>query len=157
VTEARSSAAYRPEDVVARFLAESSGTMDDHIAAALRWVHPDAYFATGGFDPPRIKNRDDLVGDLEKAKKKLGGFKYEIITSATSGDRVLTERFDNILDHDGNVVHEYKVMGIARVLDDRIVWWRDYFYNTNEFEKYLPEPYEPVDPPLLAKWIRAGN
>jgi limonene-1,2-epoxide hydrolase len=146
-----------PAYVVERFLTESSGTMDEHIAASLRWVHPDAYFATGGFDPPRINNRDDLVGDLEKAKKKLGGFKYEIITSATSGDRVLTERFDTILDVDGNVVHEYKVMGIARVRDGRIVWWRDYFYNTNEFEKYLPEPYVPDGPPLLADRIRAGN
>jgi limonene-1,2-epoxide hydrolase len=146
-----------PEVVVERFLSESSGTMDDHIAASLRWVHPDAYFATGGFDPPRIPDRDTLVGDLEKAKAKLGGFKYEIITSATSGDRVLTERFDNILDFAGNVVHEYKVMGIARVREGRIIWWRDYFYNTNEFEKYLPEPHENTEPPVLAGWIRAGK
>lgn len=97
------------------------------------------------------------MGDLEKAKGKLGGFKYEIITSAANGDRVLTERFDNILDFDGDVVHEYKVMGIARVRDGRIIWWRDYFYNTNEFEKYLPEPYVPVGPPVLAARIRAGE
>jgi limonene-1,2-epoxide hydrolase len=146
-----------PETVVERFLTESSGTMDDHIAACLRWVHPDAYFGTGGFDPPRIRNRADLVGDLEKAKGKLGGFKYEIVTVATSGEKVLTERFDNILDHDGNIVHEYKVMGIAGVRDGLIVWWRDYFYNTNEFEKYLPEPYVPDGPPVLADRIRAGG
>jgi limonene-1,2-epoxide hydrolase len=145
-----------PDVVVERFLTESSGTMDDHIQAALRWVHPDAYFGTGGYDPPRISNRDDLVGDLEKAKHKLGGFKYEIISMAVSGDKVLTERFDNILDFDGNIVHEYKVMGIAGIRDGRIAWWRDYFYDTKEFDKYLPEPHVPSGPPVLAGRIRAG-
>src|SRR5215210_2384717 len=108
-----------PGEVVERFLMESNGTMDDHIEASLRWVHPDAYFGTGGFDPPRIPNRDVLVGDLEKAKKKLRGFKYEIITMAVTGDRVLTERFDNIIGLDGAIAHEYKVMGIARVVEGK--------------------------------------
>ena len=152
-----STAQLSPGSVVERFLMESNGTMDDHIAAALRWVHPEAYFGTGGFDPPRIKNRADLVGDLEKAKRNLGGFKYEIITMAVSGDKVLTERFDNILDFAGNIVHEYKVMGIAGVRDGRIVWWRDYFFDTREFDKYLPEPAEPAGMPVLAQRIREGN
>jgi limonene-1,2-epoxide hydrolase len=131
--------------------------MDDHIEACLRWVHPDAYFATGGFDPPRIPNRDVLVGDLEKAKAKLHGFKYEILTIASTGDRVLTERFDNIVGHDGEISHEYKVMGIAKVVDGQIVWWRDYFYNTAEFEKYLPEPHVATEPPIMSQRLRAGE
>ena len=146
-----------PETVVERFLLESNGTMDDHIASCLRWVHPDAYFGTGGFDPPRIPNREVLVGDLEKAKQKLRGFKYEIITSAVSGDRVLTERFDNVIGLDGEISHEYKVMGIARVVKGKIIWWRDYFYDTKEFEKYLPEPHENSETPVLSGRIRAGE
>ena len=46
---------------------------------------------------------------------------------ALTGDKVLTERIDYILDGAGQTVMTVPVMGIFEIADGRITAWRDYF------------------------------
>jgi limonene-1,2-epoxide hydrolase len=129
-------------------------------AAAKRYCHEDMYWASAGYDPPRVASRAQLIADLEKAKanKGISGFSFDMVHIAADGPFVLTERFDNAFDADGNVAHAFKVMGILKVEDGRIRWFRDYFYDTAEFaEHYLPEAHVSSAPKVLDGYLRAGD
>jgi limonene-1,2-epoxide hydrolase len=149
-----------PVAVVSEFFALFGPSHDQMVAAAQRYCHEDMYWASAGYDPPRITSRARLVADLEKAKanKGISGFTFDIVHIAANGPIVLTERFDNALDADGNLAHAFKVMGILKVEDGRIRWFRDYFYDTGEFaEHYLPEPHVSAAPKVLDGYLRAGD
>jgi limonene-1,2-epoxide hydrolase len=53
--------------------------------------------------------------------------RVEVLALAETGDKVLTERIDNIIGTDGKPVMSLRVMGIFEVRDGRITAWRDYF------------------------------
>jgi limonene-1,2-epoxide hydrolase len=147
------------EQVVRTFFAEFGPTIDEMIAAAARWCHPDMYWASAGYDPPRVTSRAGLIADLEKARanKDVGGFRYELVHVAATGDIVLNERFDTMFDRAGNVAHEFRLMGIMGVRAGRIAWCRDYFYDTTQFARYLPEAVEQTAAPVLDARVRAGG
>jgi limonene-1,2-epoxide hydrolase len=149
-----------PETVVREFFTAFGPTIDDMVSAARRYFWPDMYWASAGFDPPRVNSLDDLIADLEKARanKGIAGFRFELVTVAAVGDKVLNERFDFTVDAAGNVVHEFRLMGIMGVRDGKISYGRDYFYDTTEFgEHYLPEPYLGGGARVLDGRVRAGG
>jgi limonene-1,2-epoxide hydrolase len=46
---------------------------------------------------------------------------------ATAGGVVFTERYDELLGPDGNVVLAFPVVGVTEMRDGKIVGWREYF------------------------------
>jgi limonene-1,2-epoxide hydrolase len=77
---------------------------------------------TVGIDPAIALIRS--YGD----RMPLERFSVEILhTCATEGGIVFNERIDHVHDAAGAIVGSIRVMGIFRVVDDRIVEWRDYF------------------------------
>jgi limonene-1,2-epoxide hydrolase len=149
-----------PETVVRAFFDAFGPTVDDMIAAARRYFRPDMYWASAGFDPPRVNSLGELVADLEKARanKGIGGFRFELVHVAATGDVVLNERFDTTVDAAGAVVHEFRLMGIMGVRDGKISWARDYFYDTTEFGlHYLPEAHQGGAAKVLDERVRARD
>lgn len=57
----------------------------------------------------------------------MAGMKIDTLAIAATGDKVLTERIDWILNADGKAVMEVPVMGIFEIVDGKIAAWRDYF------------------------------
>lgn len=55
------------------------------------------------------------------------GMKIDTLAIAATGDKVLTERIDWILDKDGKAVMKVPVMGIFEIEGGKITAWRDYF------------------------------
>jgi limonene-1,2-epoxide hydrolase len=53
--------------------------------------------------------------------------KIDMLAVAETGNKVLTERIDRILDSAGREVMTVPVMGIFEIEDGRIAAWRDYF------------------------------
>lgn len=53
--------------------------------------------------------------------------------AAEIGDVVLTERTDNFLDKDGNLIVSIKLMGVFEMDGPKIVAWRDYFDTAKGF------------------------
>jgi limonene-1,2-epoxide hydrolase len=53
--------------------------------------------------------------------------KIDMLALAESGNKVLTERIDRIIDGKGNEVMAVAVMGIFEIEDGKIAAWRDYF------------------------------
>lgn len=154
-----SAAAHNPERVVRDFFAAFGPTIDEMVATVGRLCHEDLFWASAGFDPPRVTSRAQLVEDLQKAKanKGVAGFRFELVHVAADGPHVLTERFDNAFDETGGLVHSFKVMGTLKVVDGRIAWVRDYFYDTREFAHYLPEEFSGAAPRMLDAMLRAGD
>ncbi|GAA4752937.1 hypothetical protein GCM10023350_42800 [Nocardioides endophyticus] len=149
-----------PLDVVVEFFSTFGPTVDDMQATALRLCHEELWWASGGFDPPRVGSRQALVDDLEMARRSHGisEFRFEMVHIAADGDYVLTERLDDAYDADGSLVHSFKVMGTVKVEDGLVRWVRDYFYDTREFAaNYLPEAFSSDDPPILEQHLRAGD
>lgn len=53
--------------------------------------------------------------------------KIDMLAIAESGNKVLTERIDRIIDSNGTEVMTVAVMGIFEIEDGKIAAWRDYF------------------------------
>jgi limonene-1,2-epoxide hydrolase len=53
--------------------------------------------------------------------------------AAEIGDVVLTERTDNFLDKDGNLIVSIRLMGVFEMDGPKIVAWRDYFDTAKGF------------------------
>ena len=74
---------------------------------------------------------------IDQALKVLAGFgqdagslimRVETLSLAASGNKVLTERIDHIVDSaSGKPSISFPVMGIFEVADGKITAWRDYF------------------------------
>jgi limonene-1,2-epoxide hydrolase len=71
----------------------------------------------------------EAIGFYEQfgAATGMKGMKIAILALAESGDKVLTERIDYILDGDGRTVMTVPVMGIFEITGGKIAAWRDYF------------------------------
>lgn len=148
-----------PITVVREFFATFGPTIEEMIETARRLCHDDLFWASAGFDPPRVTSLAELVEDLEKAKanKGIAGFRFEMVHIAADREYVLTERLDDAFDAQGQLVHSYKVMGVAKVIDGKIAWVRDYFYDTREFAAYLPEEFNSDRPTILDDMLRRGD
>ena len=55
------------------------------------------------------------------------GMKIDMLAIAETGNKVLTERIDRIIDAEGREVMAVSVMGVFEIEDGKIAAWRDYF------------------------------
>ena len=67
-----------------------------------------------------------IIDEFERSAD-MGAIMVEMISIATNGDRVLTERIDRILGKDGSEKLVVRLMGIFEVEEGKITRWRDYF------------------------------
>ncbi|WP_181387450.1 nuclear transport factor 2 family protein [Streptomyces sp. Act143] len=121
-----------PAAVVREFWESFGPTCDDAIATCKRLVHEDVAWESVLAEARPVRSLDDLVADLERARRDLGaeGYHFEVKYLAEQGDVVLSQRIEKILDKDGNVLLVFDVMALCRVENGKITWNRDYFYNT---------------------------
>ena len=72
---------------------------------------------------------EEALGFYESfgAATGMKGMKIDMLAVAETGDKVLTERIDWILDGAGNAVMKVPVMGIFEIAGGKITAWRDYF------------------------------
>jgi len=67
------------------------------------------------------------INDLFREKAGMAAIRVENLAVCETGNKVLTERIDHILDKDGNVLASPPLMGIFEFENGKIVAWRDYF------------------------------
>lgn len=65
--------------------------------------------------------------DQFSAQTGMAGMRIEVLALAETGNKVLTERIDHILDAAGETLMTVPVMGTFEVAGDKITAWRDYF------------------------------
>lgn len=73
--------------------------------------------------------KGEALGFYHDFSKATGmtGMKIDMLAVAESGNKVLTERIDRIIDANGAEVMAVAVMGIFEIEDGKIAAWRDYF------------------------------
>jgi limonene-1,2-epoxide hydrolase len=73
--------------------------------------------------------QQEAVGfyDQFSAQTGMAGMKIDVLALAETGNTVLTERIDYILDAQGNRLMTVPVMGIFEIAGGKIAAWRDYF------------------------------
>ncbi len=104
------------------------------------WAEPDGFprAVAAYFTPATVWENHGLLtttGPEEalgfyrdfSAATGMAGMKIDMLAVAATGDKVLTERIDWILDASGTSVMKVPVMGIFEIADGRISSWRDYF------------------------------
>ena len=115
-----------PSEVVTTFLAlwERPGGLDqsfrDYFNADTVWEN-HGLVITAGPDEAIALNAQ-LAANMG-----LATIRVENLAVATTGNKVLTERIDHMVDAAGNTMFSAPVMGIFEIADGRIAAWRDYF------------------------------
>ena len=73
--------------------------------------------------------KQEALGFYREFSKATGmtGMKIDMLALAESGNKVLTERIDRIIDAQGVEVMTVACMGIFEIEDGKIAAWRDYF------------------------------
>lgn len=115
-----------PTETVTTFLAlwDKPGGLDqsfrDYFTPATVWENVGLATTTGA---------DEAIALNAQLGATIGiaTIRVENLAVAAVGDKVLTERIDHLVDHDGRVVHSAPVMGIFEVQGGKITAWRDYF------------------------------
>jgi limonene-1,2-epoxide hydrolase len=115
-----------PSETVTTFLArwEEPGGLDqafrDYFTDTTVWENVGWATTTGAEEAIALNHGyEEALG--------MAAIRVENLAVAESGNKVLTERIDHILDKDGNVLVAPKVMGIFEVEGGKIAAWRDYF------------------------------
>ena len=60
--------------------------------------------------------------------------RFEQLAVAATGNTVMTERIDHMLDAEGKTLGGFPLMGIFEVEGDKILVWRDYFDSAGAFQ-----------------------
>jgi limonene-1,2-epoxide hydrolase len=115
-----------PTETVTRFLARWADPADlepsfrETFTPATVWENVGMAVTTGF---------EEAIALNKSFEESLGAvaIRVENLAVAASGNKVLTERIDTMLDAAGKTVLEAKVMGIFEIEGDKIVAWRDYF------------------------------
>lgn len=116
-----------PIEVVTEFCAAFSQGREGLHRAIRQWFTPETVWinvglaTTTGIDEA-IALAEQLEGSMDIASVRI-----EMLAIAATGNKVLTERIDAMVDAAGTVLSEDPVMGIFEVAGDRIIAWRDYF------------------------------
>jgi limonene-1,2-epoxide hydrolase len=115
-----------PRDVVTTFLAlwERPGGLDqsvrDYFTAATVWENVGLAATTG------IDEAIALNAQLAAAMG-LATIRVDNLAVAETGNKVLTERIDHMVNAAGETMFSAPVMGIFEIEDGKIAAWRDYF------------------------------
>lgn len=84
------------------------------------WVNVGLAETTG------IEEAIALADQLEQTMG-IASIRIEMLAIAAVGDKVLTERIDEMIAGDGSMMHRDPVMGIFEIEAGKIAAWRDYF------------------------------
>lgn len=114
-------------DIVREFLAECSKGKTQMQAAFHRFFTPATVWENVGLGT--TTGADDALGLIAQFEQDVGAthFTVDMLSIATSSDRVLTERVDHMVADDGRRIITLRLMGIFEIKDDKILAWRDYF------------------------------
>jgi limonene-1,2-epoxide hydrolase len=115
-----------PAEIVSAFIAlweRPDGfpdAVDAYFTTDTVWEHHGLITTRGG---------EEAIGfyDQFSAQTGMAAMKIDVLAIAETGDKVLTERIDYILDAAGNTIMTVPVMGIFEIADGKITAWRDYF------------------------------
>lgn len=124
-----------PSEVVCQFLArwEIPGDLDqafrDYFTDTTVWENV-GWATTVGAEEAVTLNRG------YEEKLGMATIRVENLAVAETGNKVLTERIDHILDANGNTLVAPLVMGVFEVEGDKIIAWRDFF----DTRTYAPPP-----------------
>jgi limonene-1,2-epoxide hydrolase len=116
------------------FCANFGPTYEDAAATCKRLVHENVRWeAITSADAPL--GLEQLLADLERARTGMGaeGFGIELHHIAATGNVVLMQRTDKVLDKNGDVLTALDLMAIFRVENGKITWSRDYFFDSRVF------------------------
>lgn len=118
--------ATEPAEIVTTFLAlwQEPGGLDrsvrDYFTAATVWENVGLARTTG------IEEAVALNAQLA-ASMGLATIRVDNLAVAATGNKVLTERIDHMVDAAGNTLFSAPVMGIFEIAGGKIAAWRDYF------------------------------
>jgi len=114
-----------PEQIVREFLGAWAHSVDslrdsftDYLADDVIYENVDLTYTT---------TRDDAMKLIDNFLAGPDHITINVLAVAVVGNKVLTERVDNLRDKDGTPLYKIRVMGIFEVVGDRITAWRDYF------------------------------
>lgn len=90
-------------------------------------ITDDCVWQNSGF--PTCEGKDACLGLYDGFNQNAGfvGLRVEMIAAAASGDTVVTERIDHLLNASGEVFASLPLAGVLVVRDGKIAAWRDYF------------------------------
>jgi limonene-1,2-epoxide hydrolase len=90
-------------------------------------ITDDCTWANTGF--PTAAGKDACLATWDGFNQAFGftGVRVETIAIAASGDTVVTERIDHLLNAAGEVLASIPLAGTLVVRDGQIAAWRDYF------------------------------
>lgn len=116
----------QPVDIVRDFIALWEQP-DGFTTAVERYFTPATVWENHGLCT--TTGQEEALGFYREFSAATGmtGMKIDTLAIAATGDKVLTERIDWILDADGQPVMKVPVMGIFEIAGGRIAAWRDYF------------------------------
>ena len=115
-----------PSEVVTAFLAlwEQPGGLDASIRA---YFNADTVWENVGLATTTGPEEAMALNAQLAATMGLAAIRVDMLALAVTGNKVLTERIDHMLDAAGQAMHSAAVMGTFEIVDGRIAAWRDYF------------------------------
>jgi limonene-1,2-epoxide hydrolase len=115
-----------PTEIVTRFI-DLWEQPDGFTEAVETYFNPDTVWENHGL--LTTTGPEEALGFYRQFSAQTGmtGMRIETLAIAATGNKVLTERIDWILDKDGEAVMKVPVMGIFEIADGKITAWRDYF------------------------------
>ena len=122
-----------PATIVREFMAGFGQSLASDIDTLRRHLTPDVYFHTGTTE---LTSMDAAIEYLKGADALYGitTFRCRIRHLAADGNLVFNERWDDLIDADGNVVAVLPIASVIEVEGSKITAWRDYF-NPDELRK----------------------
>jgi limonene-1,2-epoxide hydrolase len=116
----------RPSEVVTAFLAlwDQPGGLD---ASFRGYFNADTVWENVGLATTTGPDEAAALNAQLAATMGLAAIRVDMLAMAETGDKVLTERIDHMIDAAGRTMHSAPVMGIFEIADGRIAAWRDYF------------------------------
>lgn len=110
-----------PIEIVTDFCA---GYSENHAEDVIRrWFTSDTIWTNEGFST--IQGIEAAINRPRSAQ--IAAVHFDMLAIAADANRVLTERLDRFVRHDGSEIVALRVMGIFEIEDNHIVAWRDYF------------------------------
>lgn len=115
-----------PTEIVTRFI-DLWEQPDGFTEAVETYFNPDTVWENHGL--LTTTGPEEALGFYHQFSAQTGmtAMRIDTLAIAASGNKVLTEQIDWILDKDGEAVMKVPVMGIFEIEDGKITAWRDYF------------------------------
>lgn len=124
-----------PTETVEAFCTMASEGYDGLRRALKTYFTPETDWINVGL--ARTTGIEEAIALCDQLDASMGvnSIRIEMSAIAETGHKVLTERFDEMIDADGNVTHRDAVMGIFEVDGDKITAWRDYFDSASAVQR----------------------